>query len=131
MSQARTQAGVEESQVELPGHELTLQETLRVMDVAREMRDQRQLAEEMFRRDDIRTALRDKLVRTARLSGDDVTEAEIDAAIEQYMDTLHVYHDPPSGLKRFVAHCWVWRDRIAWSMAGLAAAAGGWWLFFG
>ncbi|TWT94598.1 DUF6384 family protein [Stieleria varia] len=117
-SQAQAQAPIEP-----PVHELTLQETLRVMDVAREMREQRQQAEEMFRRDDIRTQLRDKLMRTAKLSGDDVTEAEVDAAIAQYMDTLHTYQDPPTGMKSFIAHCWVWRDRIMWSAAAIAAIA--------
>ena len=117
--------------VELPGQNLTLAETLRVMDVAREMRDQRQRAEEMFRRDEIRVALREKLVRTARMSGDDVTEAEIDAAIDQYLETLYTYSDPEPGFQRFLAHVWVWRQRILWSAAGLAAAAGGLWYFFG
>lgn len=126
MSQAQAQA----TQIEVPGQSLTLEETLRVMDVARELRDQRQQAEEMFRRDDIRANLRDKLLRTARMSGDDVTEAEIDTAIAQYMETLHRYEDPESGLSSFVAHCWIWRDRILYSMAGLAAA-GGLWYFFG
>lgn len=116
--------------IELPGQNLTLQETLRVMDVAREMRDQRQQAEEMFRRDEIRIALREKLMRTARMSGDDVTEAEIDAAISQYMATLHTFKPAESGFKNFVAHCWIWRDRILYSTVGLAAAAGGLWYFF-
>ena len=124
------QAQATQTQIELPGQNLTIEETLRVMDVAREMRDQRELAEEMFRRDDIRVALREKLLRTARLSGDKVTEAEIDAAIGQYMETVHTYEDPEPGVKRFLAHCWVWRDRIFWSMAGVAAA-GGLWYFFG
>ena len=75
-----SQAQARQKQVELPGQNLTLEETLRVMDVAREMRDQREKAEEMFRRDDIRVALREKLLRSARLSGDTVTEQEIDAA---------------------------------------------------
>ena len=101
------------------------------MDVAREMRDQRQRAEEMFRRDEIRSALREKLLRTARMSGDDVTEAEIDAAIGQYMETLHTYADPPAGLRSFLAHCWIWRDRILYSIAGAAAVGGGLWYFFG
>ncbi|WP_182870185.1 DUF6384 family protein [Rhodopirellula sp. JC639] len=126
-----SQAQAQQSPVELPGHSLTLQETLRVMDVAREMRDQREQAEEMFRRDDIRVALREKLMRTARLSGDNVTEAEIDAAIGQYMETLHTYQDPQPGMKNFLAHCWVWRNRIIWSMAGVAGIAGGLWYFFG
>ena len=126
-----SQAQATQSKTELPGQNLTLEETLRVMDVAREMRDRRQQAEVMFRRDDMRSALRDKLLRTARMSGDNVTEAEIDAAIAQYMETLHTYEDPESGMKKFIAHCWIWRQRIAWSMAGIAATAGGLWYFFG
>ena len=129
MSNAQAQAP-EPDRVELPGENLTLQETLRVMDVAREMRNQRETAEEMFRSDDIRRELREKLMRTARVSGDNVTEAEIDAAIQQYMDKLHTYSPPASGFKNFVAHCWIWRDRIMFAGAGLAAAAGGLMYFF-
>ena len=129
-SQAQAQQSVDD-RIELPGENLTLEETLRVMDVAREMREQRETAEEMFRRDDIRRNLRDKLVRTARLSGDNVTEAEIDAAIQQYMDNLHTYEDPKAGLNNFIAHCWIWRDRILMGATALAAAAGGLWYFFG
>lgn len=125
-----SQAQAKQTQIELPGQNLSLQETLRVMDVAREMRDQRERAEEMFRRDDIKSALREKLMRTARMSGDNVTEAEIDAAIQQYMATLHTYEEPKSGLKNFVAHCWILRDKILWSMAGAATTVGGLWYFF-
>jgi hypothetical protein len=131
MSQAQATQKAPQKQIELPGQNLTLEETLRVMDVAREMRDQREKAEVMFHREDVRKALRDKLLRSARMSGDDVTEAEIDAAIGQYMDTLHTFDAPKGGFKNFVAHCWVWRDRILWSVAGMAAAAGGLWYFFG
>ena len=132
-SQAQQQAPPSSTadRIELPGENLTLQETLRVMDVAREMREQRETAEEMFRRDDIRKNLRDKLMRTARMSGDNVTEAEIDAAIQQYMDNLHSYEDPKSGFNNFVAHCWIWRDRILMGAAAVAATAGGFWFFFG
>ncbi|GAA4471368.1 DUF6384 family protein [Novipirellula rosea] len=118
------------SQIELPGQNLTLEETLRVMDVAREMRDQRETAEVMFRHDDVRTNLRKKLTRAAQLSGDNVTEAEIDAAIDQYLSTLHTYEDPESGFKSFIAHCWVWRDRIMYGAGTLAAASGLLWYFF-
>ena len=117
--------------IELPGVNLTLEETLRVMDVAREMRHQRETAEEMFRRDDIRRNLREKLLRTARLTGDSVTAEEIDAAIDQYMDNLHTFKAPEGGLKNFVAHCWIWRDRILMGAATLAAVGGGLWYFFG
>ncbi|NNE00613.1 MAG: hypothetical protein HKN47_25135 [Pirellulaceae bacterium] len=117
--------------IELPGENLTLQETLRVMDVAREMRERRETAEEMFRRDDIRKNLRDKLMRTARLSGDNVTEAEIDAAIAQYMERLHTFEAPPSGLNNFIAHCWIWRDRIMWGAGSIAVSVGALWYLFG
>ncbi|TWU23173.1 hypothetical protein Pla52o_27080 [Novipirellula galeiformis] len=118
------------SQIELPGQNLTLNETLRVMDVAREMRDQRETAEEMFRRDDARTNLRNKLVRAARLSGDNVSEAEIEAAIDQYLATLHTYEDPQPGLKSLIAHLWIWRNRMLWSAAALAATGGLLWSLF-
>ena len=118
-------------EVQIPGHELTLEETLRVMDVARELRDRRETAEEMFRRDDLRGQLRDKLVRTARMSGDNVSEAEIDAAIGQYFETLHRYQDPEPGMKSFLAHCWVWRGRILAGLATAATVAAGFWFLFG
>jgi hypothetical protein len=115
---------------ELPVPELTLQETLRVMDVAREMRDRRESAEEMFRRDDLRAQLRDKIMRTARLAGDKVTEAEVDAAIRQYFETLYTYQDPPSGWRRLLAHVWVWRNRIMIGAAAATTLVGGFWFLF-
>jgi len=107
----------------LPGENLTIAETLRVMDVARELRQQRETAENLFRQDSVRVRLREKLLRTAELSGDRVTEAEIDAAIDQYLGNLHTYESPPFGFKKCVAYCWIWRHRIAVAMLVLGAAA--------
>lgn len=119
------------SQVKMPGEDLTIAESLRVMDVAREIRDQRTTAEEMFRQDNVRLQLREKLMRTARLSGDDVTAAEIDAAIDQYLANLHTYQTPEPGMKKFIAYCWIWRQRIALAAGAVAAAgAAGAWMFF-
>ncbi len=101
-----------------------------MMDVARELRDQRTTAEEMFRRDDVRIELRNKLVRTARLSGDHVTEAEIDAAIDHYFESLHTFQEPEGGVKRFLAHCWIWRGRIIAGAATLAGLVGSYWFLF-
>jgi hypothetical protein len=100
------------------------------MDVAREMRDQRETAEEMFRRDDLRTQLRDKLVRTAHMSGDNVTEEEIELAIEQFFESVHTYQDPQPGMKSFLAHCWVWRGRLTLAAAALTTVLGGLWFMF-
>ncbi|MCM2370048.1 DUF6384 family protein [Aporhodopirellula aestuarii] len=111
----------------LPGEDMTIAETLRVMDVAREMREQRETAEEMFRHDEVRVRLREKLMRTAALSGDRVTEAEIDAAIDQYLANLHTYESPEPGFKKLMAYCWIWRYRI--SAVAIAAGAAGAWFF--
>lgn len=119
------------SQARMPGDDLTIAESLRVMDVARELRDRRTTAEEMFRQDDVRRQLREKLMQTARMSGDRVTEAEIDAAINQHLANRHVYQTPPRSFQNFIAHCWIWRGRIAMAAAGaIAATAGAWMIFF-
>ena len=117
----------------MPGEDLTIEETLRVMDVARELRSQRETAEVMFRREGVRSELREKLLRQARISGDKVTEVEIDAAIDQYLSTLNTYQDPPAGFKNFLAHAWVYRARILAGLAaiGALAAASGFWLLVG
>ena len=129
MSQAHVEPETNRSKrrLDIVGDDLTIAETLRVMDVARQMRDQRETAEEMFRRDDLRLKLREKLLRTAQISGDTVSEAEIEAAISQYFDNLHTYKDPPAGLHSGLAHLWIWRHRLLAGVVALAAA--GWWFF--
>ncbi len=117
--------------IRLPGEDLSLNEMLRVMEVARELRRDRETAEEMFRRDDVRAELRTKLMRSAQLAGDRVTEAEVDVAIEHYFATLHTYEDPKPGIKRTLAHVWVWRKRIAAGVAAVAITLGGaYYMFF-
>ena len=110
--------------------DLSLAETLRVMDVAREMRDNRVVAEEMFRREDLRAGLRQKLMRQAALGGDNVTEAEIDAAIDLYFERQHVFENSASGMSNFMAHVWIWRGRIVATLAAVGAAAGALYYFF-
>ena len=127
MSASQSKAQTEHD-VRLPGEDLTIEETLRVMDVAREMRDQRQTAEEMFQRDSVRRGLREKLMSQAEMLGEDVTEEEIDAAIDQYLSKLHLYQDPPRGFKSFLAHCWVRRRKILGAVAAVAVAAVSIWL---
>jgi hypothetical protein len=112
----------------LPG--LTLEETLRVLDVARSLREQRMETELALNRDQVRGALRQKLIESARITGDTVSEAEIDAAVEQYFDTMYEYEEPKGSLKLVAAKAWVHRQLLLWG-AAIAAAAGaaGWWYF--
>jgi hypothetical protein len=90
------------------------------MDVARELRRNRDVAEEMFRRDEVRSELRTKPMKSAAIAGDRVTESEIDAAIDQYFTNLNTYADPLSGLKSVLAHAWVWRRMIFAASAAFA-----------
>ncbi len=109
--------------VKLPGEDLSLNEMMRVMDVAREMRRNRDVAEGMFQRDTVRAQLRTKLMQAAEIAGDRVTEAEIDAAIDQYFKNLHTYADPEPSFQRVLAHAWVWRWRLAAVLVPVAALA--------
>ncbi|MEZ6091937.1 MAG: DUF6384 family protein [Pirellulaceae bacterium] len=91
---------------------LSLPETLRVLEVARQMREERQTAEVALRRDEVRAQIRRKLMDSAKLTGEVVSEAEVDAAIDQYFDTMHVLKEPPIGFEWFLAHAYVLRVRI-------------------
>lgn len=106
----------------MPGEDLSIAESLRVMDVARELRNQRETAEGMFRRDSVRRQLKEKLLATAKVSGEDVTEAEIEAAIDHHLANLHTYAPPAKGWRNFLATCWVERDRVAVLLVTVAAA---------
>ena len=128
MSQARQYQSKPATDVELPGDNLSLNEMLRVMDVAREMGRDRVTAEKMFRRSGVREQLREKLMRSAQLSGDQVTEAEVEAAIDQYFQNQHVYRDPAPSWSRFMAYAWIWRRRIAAAAVAAGLASGTIWL---
>lgn len=109
---------------------LTLVETLRVLEVARGLRREREVAEVALARDEIRTLMRTRLMEAAVVTGDKITEADVDAAIEQYFATQHTYNDPPFSFRVLMAHLWVSRFSIV-VVAGLILA--GWlvvsWIF--
>ena len=89
--------------------DLTLVETLRVLEVARGLRQEREVAEVALARDEIRSLLRKRLMDAAVITGDKITEADVDAAIEQYFATQHTYQDPPMSFSVLLAHLWVRR----------------------
>ena len=98
--------------------EMTLIETLRVLEVARGMQRDRSVAEQALARNELREGLKKRLLDAAAVTGDRVTEADIEAAIEQYFAQLYVYHDPPLSFRVLLAHAWVRRFRIT-LIAGL------------
>ncbi len=93
--------------------ELTLAETLRVLEVARGMQQDRAEAEVALARNEIREVMRKRLMDAAAITGDKITEADVDAAIDHYFSTQHSYRDPAMSLAAFLAHLYVRRVSIA------------------
>jgi hypothetical protein len=109
--------------------ELTLTETLRVLEVARGMRRERAAAEVALARGEIREIMRKRLIDAAAITGDRITEADVDAAIDQYFSTQHAYHDPPLSFTVFLAHLYVRRTLIAMIVVAIAVLCAAWLLF--
>ena len=92
---------------------LSLSEMMRIMDVATEMRNQRETVEKEFAVDETKRLLREKLLQTTAITGERVTEAEVDAAIEAYFSTLYTYHEPKGSPSLLLAHLYVRRGHLA------------------
>ncbi len=115
----------------IPDADLSLNEMLQIMDVARAIREEQLTVDQQFQVEETRSKIRERLIASAKIAGDNVTDAEVDTAIQLYFDNLHVYRDPPWGFRRLVAQLYVWRLRV---VAGLVLAGalgmGGWLAFF-
>jgi hypothetical protein len=111
--------------------DLPLGEMLRIMDVARTLRQEREIAQEQFNREEARALLRQRLKASTEITGSQVTEEEIDAAIELYFNNLHTYRDPPWGIQVFLAHLYVRRVPVLAGMVVVAAIAVGLWFLWG
>lgn len=92
---------------------LSLEETLRVMDVARQLRQSRETVTAELNLDETKAALRERLKSTAAITGESATEAEIAVAVELYFNNLHSYRDPPPSWSKWLALCYVRRHAIA------------------
>ena len=107
-----------------------LADMVRILDVAAEMRSDRELASREFAVDDAKQLLRERLLASARLTGDTATPAEIDAAIEQYYQSLYTFKEPRWRLAIVMAHMYV--RRIGITVVTVLLTAGlciGWTLF--
>lgn len=111
-------------------HELSLQEMLRVMDVARTLRKERETIVRHFNHEQTRQMLRERMLQTSAITGEQLSETEVDAALQQYFDNLHTFTPPPPGLSTLLAHAWVNRRALA-VLLTLLAAVGllTWWLW--
>ncbi len=91
---------------------LSMAEVLRIMDVATAIRQDREVVEEQLNLDELKARLRDRMIATAKVTGEEVTPAEVDAAITQYYQSLYTFHEPEPSFNLILAHAWVRRNQI-------------------
>jgi hypothetical protein len=89
--------------------DLSLAETLRVLEVARGLQRERAVAEQALARNELRDMLRRRLLDAAAVTGDSVTAQDVETAIDQYFARQHVYTDPPLSFPVVLAHLYVLR----------------------
>jgi Family of unknown function (DUF6384) len=107
--------------------QLSLNEMLRVMDVATELRKQRESVEQELAIDETKQMLRDRLLAATTITGERVSESEVDTAIAQYYSTLYTYHEPPASFNLRLAQAYVRRGQIALTLVLVLALAGAGW----
>jgi hypothetical protein len=113
-----------------PADTLSVPEMLRIMDVATAIRQDRELVHEQLNLDELKARLRARMIAAAKVTGEEVTAEEVDAAVAQYYRNLHVFHDPPWSFAVALAHLWVLRQTLAWSVGlSLGTLAVAWFLF--
>lgn len=110
--------------VEAPPEELTLEQTLRIMDVATTMRKEQAVVDQQLNIEETKAMLRERLLDAAKVTGEHLTEEQVNIAIEHYYDKLHVFDQPKWSFEYFMANVYVMRGTIIkWTVA-LGATAG-------
>lgn len=102
---------------------LSLAETLRIMDVASALRRERELAKRALDADQVQEQLRARLQAAATVTGEAVTTAEIDAAIDHYYANLHAFREPARNLSWCLAHLYIRRWWLSLALLTFAVAA--------
>jgi hypothetical protein len=113
-----------------PAEQLTIAEMTRIMDVVSTLRRERGVAQQQLNLDETKRLLRERLIETARVTGDKVSQVEIDVAIDQYFDQLHVFAPPKASAETLLAHVYVARHTIAKWAVGIGMTATLWWSLF-
>ena len=129
MSSAQSQQAAQspESSAKVLPDEMDLEEVMRVMDVASTLRREQELVEREFNLDKTKQMLREKLIRTAELTGESLTPEQVEAAVNWYYDNLHEYEEPEKSLHWYLAHLYVARGWILKIAIPIALAIGAIW----
>jgi len=110
----------------LAAPELSLAETMRIMDVASALRRERELARSVLDAEQIQEQLRRRLKATAEVTGESVSAAEIDAAIRHYYANLHAFREPAKNLSWFLAHLYIRRTWVGLGLLASTVALSAW-----
>ena len=102
---------------------LSIAEMVRILDVASDVRRQQNELERQFRRDESREKLRQRL---ATIGEAELSEEQLDAAIDWYYDNLHRYRRPKRSLSLLLAHLYVRRATVLLVLLPLLLIAAGW-----
>jgi hypothetical protein len=109
---------------------LSVAEMLRIMDVATALRQDRELVETQLNIDQLKALLREKMISAAKVTGEEVSTEEVDAAIDRYYSRLYTFEEPANSLSLSLAHLYVRRLEIAkWGGLALVSVLLVWWLF--
>lgn len=90
-----------------------LQDMVRIMDVASELRKERETVQRELNREVTRERLRERLLASAKVAGEQLSPEEVDAAIDRYYERLHTFAEPPRGLSVMLAHAYIRRAQNA------------------
>jgi len=89
-----------------------MQSFMHMMDVASELRKQREIAGEQFEVEQTREDLRKRLRATADVTGENLSDGEIDAAIDSFFSGLYRFKKPEKDLNYRLASLYVNRKNI-------------------
>ena len=110
--------------------DMSIEEVMRVMDVASTMRREQEVVEREFNLETSKQLLRDKLKSTAQLTGEPLTHEQIEAAVNWYYDRQHEYKEPAKNLTWYLAHLYVARVTIISFAAPIILTAAAIWGFW-
>lgn len=102
--------------------QLSLKEMATIMDVASQLKREQAVVQQQLNLDQVKQALRQRLLDAAKLSGGSVTAEQVDAAVAQYYDQLHTYREPRLGWSTAIAHVWIrrrWIGAVALGLLGI------------
>lgn len=108
----------------------SVKSALRIMDVASELRRQRARAAGQLNIDQAKAEIRERIRATAELTGEPLSDGEIEAAIEHYFSGLYRFKKPARNLSYYLARLYVARRsvfcRVVLPVLLAAAVFAGW-----